>query len=723
MTNHAAERRPAPGPRAWLASPWPAPVLALLCFANTLSNDFVYDDQYIVVHNPRITTLAKPADIWLSDWWYPLQGGSESDPLRDRLYRPLTLFSFALDYAADRLVGGPGGPRPFGFHLTNILLHALASLLVWHLAYRLAGNRAVAALAAAVFAVHPVHVEAVAGIVGRAELLAAVFLLLGLLALLPARRTPGPRRLLAAAGAFLCALLAKEHAVCYPLLALLALRGTHQHRPLTVRQWFVAGLILLLPLAAYFPLRYMALEGHLLRPAPTDWLLNPLVGTPPAQRVSGALTVLGHYTRLLILPAHLSSDYGLAVINPRAGWTVMTVLGLLSGLAAVSGLCGFRFHSPNWQLIATLTAMSLASYALISNTFMLIGVAVAERLAYWLSVPTMLLVALGIVNGWQRLLGPGRPLQFRRRTVGPLGFVLLGSLALRTVTRNNDWRDNLTLAARDVGRYPQSAQLHKGYAHALMWEAEKVPDVRTQTAMLQLAEEHLTQALQIYPLFSHALSLRARIRAHFGRTAEARADAQAALFLEPNEGAALYVLSMLDEDRAKLDQVIAERRSIVAQRPDDPAARVALGAALLEAGQPSAAREHLERAYALTPADPQVWQLLAEALAATGQHERAIALYQRVIGADPADATAYANLAWLLSRRNVSAAVEYARRAWDLAPDDARIGMVLGEVLAQAGAQQAALEHYRQLLRRLDPNHPLYKIIAARKDKLTAGTR
>src|SRR5262245_17235890 len=163
-----------------LLGPWLPALLGALCYLNTLGNGFAYDDNSIVRLNPLIHSLGDWRSIWLRDWWYSQgeQGGGLTDPSRDRLYRPLTTFSFALNYAVH-------GLHPAGFHAVNVALHAGVCALVWLLGRRLFDDLNVASIAAVIFAVHPIHAEPVAGLVGRAEILATLFMLLGLVALLP----------------------------------------------------------------------------------------------------------------------------------------------------------------------------------------------------------------------------------------------------------------------------------------------------------------------------------------------------------------------------------------------------------------------------------------------------------------------------------------------------------------------------------------------------------
>src|SRR5262245_4713153 len=100
---------------SFLNGPWFPALLGALCYLHTLSGGFTYDDNSIVRENPLIRSLADWRAIWLRDWWYSQgeQAGGLVDPSRDRLYRPLTIFTLALNYAAH-------GLSPAGFHAANV---------------------------------------------------------------------------------------------------------------------------------------------------------------------------------------------------------------------------------------------------------------------------------------------------------------------------------------------------------------------------------------------------------------------------------------------------------------------------------------------------------------------------------------------------------------------------------------------------------------------------
>jgi hypothetical protein len=155
--------------RAWWRSAVLVAVLAILPFVNAIGNDFVLDDRDIVAQNPFIRDLGNVGQIFSTDYW----GGAgvpatRADP---GLYRPLTVTTFALDYRWS-------GLKPAGYHVMNVALHAATSVVIMRAALALTVSPVAAIIAGAVFAVHPIHTEAVTGIVGRAEILATLFFML-----------------------------------------------------------------------------------------------------------------------------------------------------------------------------------------------------------------------------------------------------------------------------------------------------------------------------------------------------------------------------------------------------------------------------------------------------------------------------------------------------------------------------------------------------------------
>jgi tetratricopeptide (TPR) repeat protein len=718
--------------RAVARGPWPAVILGVACYLNTVANDFTYDDCEIVRDNPRIRSLTDLRGIWLSDWWYTAPTDeSIGSPLRDRLYRPLTMFSFALNYAVS-------GLSPAPFHAVNVALHGLVCALVWRFAQAMWGDSTLASIAAALFAVHPVHAEAVAGVVGRAEILAAMFLLLGLLALLPAAGRAGPARLAMASAAMLAAVLSKETAVCYPALVLIVVHATRSARRdpdvggtarrvgAAARPWLLVAMIAL-PLVIYFPLRFVALEQRLMRDVSLEPVFNPLFRANPAGRLLGPLTILGHYTRLLLLPDRLACDYGMGVISRYGEWNVETGLGLAAAGAMALALSGYRGRlragGPAPGPVAVCTALFLASYALISNTVLLIGVSLAERLMYWPSVPALLGVSALLVHLWRKHAVPGGAFHRLRRLLAAAGAALLAGLALRTVVRGADWRDNETLFAADVRSQPHSVQLNNAQARVLLSKSAAAAPSGARSAWLDEAELRLKTAQAVYPGYADTLLNLGRLHLLRGDVRGALSYLEITRALNPRNRDVHELLAALHEHSGQASRPVEALQERVAAQPDDVAARVALGEALLAEGRHHAARRHLEHALARDPDHLPAAKLLYQVLALEHEDQPAIQLALRVLAHDPDDWTTHANLVSLLAPLDPPAALRHARRAYELAPEDLRNQSNLAEALVTAERVDEALPLLRRIERSLPADDPRRAAYRDRIRELERGIR
>ncbi len=695
--------------RVWL-NPWVPVLLGLASTLLSLGNGFAYDDLDMVVTNTRLHSLSDWQGLWLSGWW-EVVGASEDVNLRqDPLYRPLTLFSFAVNYAIH-------GLQPFGYHLVNVLLHGLCCWLVWRFALRLTDSAEVASIAGVLFAIHPVHVEAVAGIVGRAEILAALFLLLGLLTMMPYATIARAGRAAAAAPLFLLALLAKETAICYPVLAGFGLAWSARGRRPGWRWWPMHVGCLLVPLLIYFPLRWMALDSRLFRDQP-GVILNPLVLAEGAERVLGAFTVLGWYTRLMLVPSQLSCDYGLAVIDPRTGVTAMALLGVIAAVALGGCLLGAFARQKGWRRVSVIAAMALASYALISNTVLLIGVSVAERLMYWPSVPILMLVALGIHALWQHYCRGKGALANISGILRGLGVVLVLLLTLRCATRCLDWASTLTLARHDARQFPQSAHLNRGYAQELFRIAEPLPAGEQRESLLAEALSHVNLALTTHPPYADALVVRGRLHAATGQIETARSDFDAALQLQPGNAAAIVARAELEGSAEQVDERLRMLRERVAAEPNSAPLRLELARMLLALEQPRAARDELLRAQKLAPNDVDVLRTLGAAQAMSGERAAALKVYERVAALKPNDWAAHANLARLIAEHDPAAALPHAERAYELQPQNVQVCVNLAELYDLNGKTSAAIALYRQVADGLSNDDPYRAVIEARISEL-----
>ncbi|MBI5866056.1 MAG: tetratricopeptide repeat protein [Planctomycetes bacterium] len=708
--------------RRLIRNPWLPALLGILCFFTSLFGGFVRDDVLMIERNPRIQHPADFRAIWMTDWWQTLSDAGHATPSadRDRLYRPLSLYTFAVQYAVH-------GMNPFLFRLANVILHGLACALVWKFVLRLFDSHASAALAACLFAVHPIHAEAVAEMVGRAEILATIFMLLGLLLLLPPGRLPGVGRVLAAAVCFFLALLAKETAICYPAVA--AIAAWHCYRVHAVDQalgWRRLTLLLVLlavPLAPYFAMRNVALEGVLIRPKLISILGNPLRDADLAGRIHGPLTILGHYTRLMLFPAKLSNNYGLAIIDPKAGPNQSTLVGAVVALGMVVLAARWAFaavrsrqpgRQPSWFVYyGPLAAMLLCSYLLISNTFLLIGVTLAERLMYWPSV----LVLAAAATFFVRLIEDSRatsgsPAMRARIAAGVLGVAML-AFAGRSALRGMDWQSDLTLFASDYAAYPQSVISATSYGRQLVWTSRNAVG-RQRADYLDRAVQVLNDAIKLHPNYPQALQ-------QLGVAHELKGDRQraaqyfsAALQFDPTDALSRDSLGRVRGVSAAAQQRVRELEQRIAENPADPGLRVTLSTQLFALGQAAAAIEHLEAAIAAAPNHPGAHSAYAQALLLVGRQADARPVLEKAIELNPRDWRSHTNLAGILVERDLSAALSHAQAAVDIEPNDVTARLNLAEMLATAHRAAEAIPHFKAAMEAMSADDPNRRLIESR---------
>ncbi len=427
MAGSAGRDRPRRGRRPWrdCALGCAAAVLAAAVYANALKNGFVWDDPIIL--NRQLPVFRGLREIVL-----PPRNVPQFAP---DYYRPAVIASYVLDHAL-------GGGSPVMFHLTVVLAHVLATAAVYAFAlvlYRHAGppwgargrsSARIAAVAAALFAVHPVHTEAVAWMAGRADVFATLFATAAAVLYLPRRRTWA--RGLVAFVCLLLALLSKEVAVAVVILlpfldALFATGSERQRRWRAVgcRAWPVAAAF-----AAYWILRTAGLGGA----------ARALPGLPPFRSLLGAL---GIYLQKLVYPFELNAY--IDGLPTGAGWlaTVAAVLLGIGGWGIHRSLAG---DSLSVACLAWMTMGLAPSLAVVEK---IPDAPVAERYLYFPSVGFCVLAAAW---GAELALRAGH----RGRIAMEVSAVgLLAVLGGAVVARNRIWRSDTALWTEHAAKSPQ----------------------------------------------------------------------------------------------------------------------------------------------------------------------------------------------------------------------------------------------------------------------------
>lgn len=617
------------GWRAW--APWALVALAaILPYLNTLGCGFAFDDGVILLENP---TLAHDAP-----WWRGLVVGFWPDRPENGLYRPVTALSF-------RLQRGSEQDAAFAFHGLNLLLHVAVCLLGYGLLRRMLEPRHGLALAiAAIFAVHPIHTEAVTYIQGRGELLAALAGLAGYFRWLFGRRRCDP---VAIGLLFAIAAGSKESAVGWGLLLAahrVGLLGDgRSYRSLraqgkgTLRHALARDTAAALGFAAYLLARRLVL-GSLMGLGEVSAIDNPLFAAPWTTRVLSALVIAARGLGLLLWPARLSADYSFDAIPLTQ--RLLSPGGFLA-LALVAGIV-LIFRARRRAPLAVWSVAAWGSLLLpVSNLLFPIGTIMAERLWYLPSLGALTFLVWAAQAAVTRL----------RATRAGIAIVLVIALLLaaRTVARNRDWTDDRTLFRAAVATQPRSVKAHANLASRLMTtgtpaelaEAERhyraaraiAPDylpvlnglgyLYTRQRSYDAARALLQEAITKQAGHPEAWVRLGNLELEVGRGAEALAAFEGALRAAPEQAeawigkaSALFLLARYD---ASADAWIE------AQRRAGPGMdlRAHAAAACQRAGRIGAAEALLRERVAEHPGDPSAVSALLRFLLAQGNCDAA----------------------------------------------------------------------------------------------------
>jgi tetratricopeptide (TPR) repeat protein len=592
--------------------------LAIVPYLGGLGNGFTFDDEPIAAENTRIRSIEGVGRAFASDWW-------DGTMQTSRLYRPLPIATYSADYTISRLA--EAGPAPHRlpdrsavpFHVQNVIWHAATSLALFVFVFEMYGTLSLALVTGALFAVHPIHTEAVYGIVGRAELMAACF---ALASLIVARRVfrndphGAASPLLAAVLCFL-ALLSKEHPIVLPAVPLLwllylsrperrAVLGRRSYRLLLGSLGAAAVVYLVVRTAVLGSITGIgAVAGKL-----TD--LNNVIATATGiPRWLTPVRVFGEVLRLLVFPRTLSVDYSFRQI-PLVTSPDLATFGCLLALAGVPVLAFVirdRLSAASFGILFFLLTWMLAS-----NLVLPIGTILGERLLYLPSAGFCLAIAGGLVAAGRRLRGP--------MTVLVVAMVLLG--AARTWARGSDWRNNLTLFESAALASPRSCKVQYNLANELR---------------------------------------------SAGRTSEAIAHLERALELGPNDSKIHNNLAGMLAAEGRVDDAVAHLEQAIRIDPDDADAQFNLGSLLQQSGRLDEAIEHMERAARLKPGAADIAHATGTALEARGRRSEAIDYYRKALAIDPANAEAHNDLGVALARANrIPEAVEEFREAVRINP-------------------------------------------------------
>ena len=608
---------------------------------------FVWDDNLCI----KVDPVREVSGLW-QIWFSP------SAIEEEHHYWPLVYTTFWLEHKL-------WGFDPTGYHIVNVLLHLANTLLLWHLLRRLAVPGAW--LVAAVFAVHPLHVESVAWVIERKDVLSGLFYLGAMLAWLRFVEQPNPRWYVWSLVLYAAGLLSKSIVVTLPA-ALLIWHWWKQGRVtstelLRLAPFGVVGLVIVLgDLSFYWSGTTTSFDFSF------------------AERTLIAARALWFYAGKLLWPSEL------AVIYPRWDIRVVDPLAwgyLIAAVALVMVFWHFRHQLGRGPLAGALffavtlsPVLGFVDYGYMRYAF------VADRFQYLAGIGVIAVFIGMAAYGVGRLSG-----LWQKGALGVAAVVLV-ILGVLTWRQANIYRDDETFNRHIIALNPQALNAHHRLGNALY------------------RQKRYEESLDAYRVAAEQRPGDAKVHSNFGavfnrlyRFEEAETHLRRAIALNPQEHNAHLHLSDALYNQGRYEEALEAARVAVERRPDLDQAQTTLGIAFAALGRFEEAETHLCHAIALNPQAHSALLNLSNTLYQQGRYDEALEAARAVVEQDPDSFEAFeahVNLGAILnSLGRFEEAETHLRHAIALNPQAHSALLNLSNTLYQQGRYDEALEAAR----------------------------
>lgn len=615
-------------------------IVTFLAFGNSLRGDFVYDDELQIVKNPTIKTLSNiPVMFTQSVWQFMNPADREAT---GPYYRPLFNIALIINYQMFQL-------SVVGWHIFCVFIHLAVTFLIYLLARRWGLTQEVAAAAALLFGVHPVHSESVAWVAALPDPMAGVFLLGALLLYERHFYKAESKPLiygLSLAAAFL-ALMCKEVSVVFPgFLIVRELLDRSQQN--SIKDKVITTAKRVAPffgvVAVYMIMRYSVL-GFINQNEPTS------VNIPLSHVLLTVPSILLSYLKMLVVPYPLAVMYGYTYVqsaaDPRFWGSALAVIAILIGVVWMVRSSQPGLRSLAWMMVFLLPVLNLKAFRAYESL-------VHDRYLYLPSIGFCILAAMALDWIAERFAERQREAFFTATAIVALPLLLL------TINQNTTWQSETAMTNQALKVTPDWPFLHN-YIGAYHFKQNQIVE----------AERAYNEALRINPNYFDSLSNLGDIHRTRGNLAEAER-----LYLKSIEAGAPY-----------------------------PTIYYNLGVVYTEQRRLADAERALQKAVELEPAYPKALYNLGWVYDNQGRNAEAEQFYMQTLQQDPNYVEPRINLGIVLTKQQrYKEALDQLSYAQRLQPDHSVMLYALGDLYMKTDRYQDALNYFNRLVAR-EPRH------------------
>ena len=627
-------------------------LIGFLLYANTTTFEYALDDKIVITANQLTTQGFDGAfDHFFYDsmdgFWATQYGVDVADLNKDALvaggrYRPLSLFTYALEWELF-------GEKPGISHFINALLYGLTGWVLFMVLLKLFPLRdkriykSIAFWATLIFLVHPLHVEVVANIKSRDEILSVLFGLWAIYFTLKYAENKNFKQLVYASLLLFVSLMSKETTIAFVALGPLTLYFFDKGDKMVWRNSFFA---LLVGGFAYTFIRFMVI-GSSESGIVDEVMNNPFLNATEGQKLATIFLILTAYVKLLFIPAPLTHDYYpyhlpfLPAEEHYATWSnISAILGVI--LILVMLWVSVRsFKSKN--VYGYVALFFLGTSILISNLFFPIGVFMNERFMYAPSIAFAILLVYVLLEEF-----PARFKGFKVQS----SYYILGGIALffaiLSFNRTHAWQNDKSLALADVEVSLGSAKVKMAAADALLQELPEIKNQEERQEIINLCYAYLSESLEIYPEYFPPLDLLGRMYFEAGNYNESIRFYELCIQRKPNNTQFVENIFIIGNKHLAIgnyQEAFNAYQKAIEYQPNSKKYLLAIAqVAAKDLNNPSMGLPYMERVYTIYPNDIEVGEKMAITYAMLGRFSKAIEILTPIYEANPTNASVVKNL-------------------------------------------------------------------------------
>uniref|UniRef100_A0A1I7TIX8 dolichyl-phosphate-mannose--protein mannosyltransferase n=1 Tax=Caenorhabditis tropicalis TaxID=1561998 RepID=A0A1I7TIX8_9PELO len=623
--------------------------LSVLPFVPSLHGDFVFDDAESIVNNPIVNGKDPLIQIFSRDFW----GRSIASPNSHKSYRPVTTFTFWINYKFH-------GTSTFAYHIGNIVCHAIATVLFYQFVKRLETQFSyfnVALPASLLFAVHPIHTEAVANVTGRAELLMTIFSLAALISYIDEEKFDWKFTALAILSTF-----SKEQGIMTIPIALFLdvfTKKSIQFRHLQMVLLFLSIGLLRIGINNFQSAKFSKLDN------PTAFIESRFY------RAVNYSYIWLYHIFLLVVPANLCFDYSMGCIVPISSLSDIRVLSPV--LISIVLIIGVKFWN-ECRILSFSIALGALAFLPSSNLFFTVGFTVAERVLYLPSVGFCVLCAVL----WTKISN-------HCKNADVILITVLILAASKTYKRSAEWENELSLYSSGLRVCPMNAKIHYNLGKVL-----------GDSGLTKDAEKNYWNAIKLDPSYEQALNNLGNLLEKSGDSKTAESLLARAVSLRPSFAVAWMNLGISQMNLKKYQDAEKSFKNSLTIRPNSAHCLFNLGVLYQRTNRELLAMSAWKNATRVNPHHSQSWTNLFVVLDHIDQCSEVIELSAHALESVPNESRVHMQIGSCYARQHdFQKAEEHITKAIHLHPTSALYHANLGVLFQRTKRLKEAETQYR----------------------------